>query len=95
MTAASPTGDPAALLRTPLRVGRVVLRNRIVCPPMERNYCALDGTVTGRYVAYLRARATGGAALLFTEAAYVRDQPRRDTEDPARYCEDQAHQARS
>ena len=39
---------------------------------MERNYCALDGTVTDRYIAYARARAASGAALLFTEATYVR-----------------------
>jgi 2,4-dienoyl-CoA reductase-like NADH-dependent reductase (Old Yellow Enzyme family) len=64
-------GRPS-LLGTPLRVGRVELRNRIVSPPMERNYCTMDGRVTDRYIAYLRARAAGGAALLFTEATYVR-----------------------
>ena len=64
--------DRPALLGTPLRVGRVELRNRIVSPPMERNYGTVDGRVTDRYVAYLRARAVGGAALLFTEATYVR-----------------------
>ena len=58
-------GRPS-LLGTPLRVGRVELRNRIVSPPMERNYCTMDGRVTDRYIAYLRARAAGGAALLFT-----------------------------
>jgi len=60
------------LLGTPLRVGGVELRNRIVLPPMERNYFAVDGTVTDREIAYLRARAAGGAALLFTGATYVR-----------------------
>ncbi len=60
------------LLGTPLRIRDTVLRNRIVSAPMERNYCALDGTPTQRYAAYLAARAAGGAALVFTEAAYVR-----------------------
>jgi 2,4-dienoyl-CoA reductase-like NADH-dependent reductase (Old Yellow Enzyme family) len=60
------------LLGSPFRVGTVELRNRVVSPPMERNYCTVDGTVTDRYIAYLRARAAGGAALLFTEATYVR-----------------------
>ena len=55
-----------------LRLGPVTLRNRIVGAPMERNYCALDGTVTGEYADYLEARAAGGAALVFTEASYVR-----------------------
>ena len=39
---------------------------------MERNYCTVDGRVTDRYIEYLRARGAGGAALLFTEATYVR-----------------------
>ena len=69
MTQAS-TAPP--LLGRPLTIRGVPLRNRILTPPMERNYCALDGTVSDRYMAYLRARAAGGAALLFTEATYVR-----------------------
>ena len=60
------------LLGQALRVGRHELRNRVVSPPMERNYGTVDGRVTDRYVAYLRARAAGGAALVFTEATYVR-----------------------
>jgi hypothetical protein len=47
------------LLGTTLRVRDVLLRNRIVSAPMERNYGNLDGTATERYVAYLRARAAG------------------------------------
>ncbi|MGH3875517.1 MAG: hypothetical protein ACRDSK_00620 [Actinophytocola sp.] len=69
------------LLGTPLRVGNAVLRNRIVSAPMERNYCSLDGTPTDRYIAYLRARAAGGAALVFTEAAYVRADGRGRTRE--------------
>ncbi len=57
---------------TPLTVGQLTLRNRFVSAPMERNYCDVDGTVAGRYVDYLARRARGGAALVFTEASYVR-----------------------
>ncbi|GIM91499.1 hypothetical protein Ato02nite_032920 [Paractinoplanes toevensis] len=57
---------------TPVRVGPHRLRNRVVLPPMERNYGTADGRVTERYVEYLRARAAGGAALVFTEATFVR-----------------------
>jgi len=39
---------------------------------MERNYGTADGRLTDRYLAYLSARAAGGAALLFTEATFVR-----------------------
>jgi 2,4-dienoyl-CoA reductase-like NADH-dependent reductase (Old Yellow Enzyme family) len=60
------------VLASPLRIGAVTLSNRIVSAPMERNYCATDGTVTDEYIAYLEARAAGGAALVFSEASYVR-----------------------
>jgi 2,4-dienoyl-CoA reductase-like NADH-dependent reductase (Old Yellow Enzyme family) len=65
-------GPVPEMLGTPWQVGRLTLRNRIVSPPMERNYSTVDGRVTDRYIAYLRARAAGGAALLFTEATYIR-----------------------
>jgi len=67
-----PTTDPRAVLGAPLDLGRVRLRNRFVSAPMERNYCEIDGTMTDRYIDYLVARARGGAALVFTEASYVR-----------------------
>lgn len=60
-----------ARLDTPLRVRGVVLPNRIVGAPMERNYCDLLGRVTPRYVDYLARRAAGGAGLIFTESCYV------------------------
>lgn len=56
----------------PLQMGRLTLRNRFVSAPMERNYCEVDGTMTDRYINYLARRARGGAALVFTEASYVR-----------------------
>jgi 2,4-dienoyl-CoA reductase-like NADH-dependent reductase (Old Yellow Enzyme family) len=67
-----PSDGRPMLLGTPLQVGPLELRNRVISPPMERNYCTVDGRVTDRYIAYMRARAAGGAALLFTEATYVR-----------------------
>ncbi|MGB3485834.1 MAG: FAD-dependent oxidoreductase [Mycobacterium sp.] len=56
----------------PLDIGGLELRNRFVSAPMERNYCEIDGTMTGRYIDYLARRAQGGTALVFTEASYVR-----------------------
>ncbi|MFC0448538.1 FAD-dependent oxidoreductase [Rhodococcus jostii] len=56
----------------PLDLGGLRLRNRFVSAPMERNYCDVDGTMTDDYIAYLERRAAGGAALVFTEASYVR-----------------------
>ncbi|MGW0172514.1 oxidoreductase [Rhodococcus sp. NPDC003322] len=56
----------------PLDLGGLRMRNRFVSAPMERNYCEFDGTMTDRYIDYLARRAAGGAALVFTEASYVR-----------------------
>ena len=64
--------DVRAALGAPLTLGGVRLRNRFVSAPMERNYCQVDGTLTDRYLDYLVRRARGGAALVFTEASYVR-----------------------
>ncbi|MEV5759498.1 FAD-dependent oxidoreductase [Streptomyces tendae] len=64
--------DPIDLLAEPLRIGPLRLRNRFVAAPMERNYCTEEGGVTEQYVAYLSARAAGGAAVVHTEAGYVR-----------------------
>ncbi|MCU1476749.1 MAG: NADH-dependent oxidoreductase [Subtercola sp.] len=60
------------LLASPLSLASRTLRNRIVSAPMERNYCEPDGTVTDSYIEYLAERAAGGAALVYTEATYVR-----------------------
>jgi 2,4-dienoyl-CoA reductase-like NADH-dependent reductase (Old Yellow Enzyme family)/thioredoxin reductase len=56
----------------PMQIGRVELRNRILSAPMERNLSGVDGRLTDEYIGYLEARAAGGVALTFTEAAYVR-----------------------
>ena len=50
----------------PLRVGPVVLPNRLVFPAHLTNY-AVDGSFTERHAAYYAARAAGGAGLVITE----------------------------
>lgn len=69
---ARPATMPTLHLAQPLVLGGITLRNRIVSAPMERNLCEIDGRITDRYIAYLEARAAGGAALVQTEASYVR-----------------------
>lgn len=65
VTASSPLAQSITLRGTKLR-------NRILFAPMERNYCTTDGRLTEQYNAYLADRAAGGAAVVFTEASYVR-----------------------
>ncbi|WLP90757.1 FAD-dependent oxidoreductase [Gordonia sp. NB41Y] len=67
-----PTTAGIPTFATPLTIGAAVLRNRFVSAPMERNYGTVDGLLTREYIDYIVRRARGGAALIFTEASYVR-----------------------
>jgi 2,4-dienoyl-CoA reductase-like NADH-dependent reductase (Old Yellow Enzyme family)/thioredoxin reductase len=58
-------------LFTPIKIGSMVVRNRIVLPPMHMGYGSMDGTVTEKYRDYYGARAKGGAGLIITEACAV------------------------
>ena len=53
-------------LFTPLRLGPVVLRNRIVFAAHLTNY-AEGGLPSAQHAAYYAARAAGGAGLVITE----------------------------
>ncbi len=57
-------------LLSPLRVGPMELRNRIVLPAMDQNVCD-DGLVTDAVVDHYARRAEGGAGLLVLETSAV------------------------
>ena len=56
----------AQLIWTPLQLGPVTVRNRIVFSAHLTNY-AVDGLPSEQHVAYYAARAAGGAGLIITE----------------------------
>ena len=58
-------------LLSPLEVGRMTVKNRIVMAPMERNYANADGTVSERTKAHYEARARGGAGWIDVESTFV------------------------
>ncbi|MEM9201523.1 MAG: alkene reductase [Actinomycetota bacterium] len=58
---------PAGLL-SPIRLGALDLRNRIVMAPMTRSRATADGAVTDIMVEYYRQRA--GAGMIVTEGVY-------------------------
>jgi 2,4-dienoyl-CoA reductase-like NADH-dependent reductase (Old Yellow Enzyme family)/thioredoxin reductase len=60
-----------AHLLSPGTIGTMKLKNRIVMPPMVRNFAATDGTVTRQLIDHYAARARGGAGLIIVEATYV------------------------
>lgn len=54
-----------------ISIGKMELRNRIVLPPMVRNWGTEEGLVTDRLVNHYRELARGGTAMLITEASFV------------------------
>lgn len=59
------------LLRSPFKLGPVDLRNRVVIPGHSMVHGDSSGLMSSRYIAYLEARARGGAALVGIESAPV------------------------
>lgn len=53
------------------RINKMTLRNRIITGPMEKSLANRDGSLTARYIDYLRERAIGGASLIQVESTYV------------------------
>ena len=57
------------LLFSPIKVGSLTLKNRIVMPAMHLGYCNDQSEVTDRLVSFYEERARGGAALLSSGGA--------------------------
>lgn len=53
------------------RIGGLKLKNRLVMPPMVRNYADAKGLVTNRYIDHIERIAQGGTGMLILEASYV------------------------
>jgi 2,4-dienoyl-CoA reductase-like NADH-dependent reductase (Old Yellow Enzyme family)/thioredoxin reductase len=53
------------------KINKMKMRNRIITGPMEKSMANRDGSLTGRYIDYLRERGRGGASLIQIESTYV------------------------
>ena len=58
-------------LLEPVRVGTLLLRNRIVMPPMETIHNNADGSVSQDTIDYYAERAKGGVGLIVIQNSYV------------------------
>ena len=58
-------------LFSPIQIGNITLKNRMVTAAMESHFNDDGGFVTDRYLAYVMARAKGGWGLVTTELAPV------------------------
>lgn len=56
---------------TPIKIGNVELRNRIVMPPMSTRLSNPDGSVSPRLIRYFEERAKGGAGMIIVEYSYI------------------------
>lgn len=66
----SPSSPSTPSLLSPLPLGSLTLRNRIVVSPMCE-YSAVDGVPNDWHLVHLGSRAVGGAGLVMTEASAV------------------------
>ena len=64
---------PSSVLLSPLTIRKTTLRNRIMLPSMVTHYCAVNGEVSERLIAYHAERAYGGVGLNMLESTSVDD----------------------
>ena len=58
-------------LFSPIRIGTMKLRNRLVMSPMENSFGTQDGRPTERSIQYFEARAKGGVGLITLGASAI------------------------
>lgn len=66
-------------IQTPVTLGELQLRNRIVMPPMVMFIAGEEGHVTPRHLHHYRARAAAGTGLIVVEATCVDPKGRLST----------------
>lgn len=74
-------------MQTPLRIGTMVLKNRLVMTPMNTNYSDAQGCLTPQMEEYYVRRAKGGVGLMVLEAAAVTPDTRNHGVQPMLYDE--------
>ena len=63
-------------LFSPFTIKNLVLKNRLVYPPMGTSYATSFGAVTPRFISYHRERAAGGVGINFVEFTVVESRGR-------------------
>lgn len=75
------------VLFQPVRIGGMVLKNRLAMSPMNTNYSNENGSITPQMEEYYVRRAKGGAGLITLEAASVTPDSRNHGVQPMLYDE--------
>ena len=58
---------------SPIKLGNIELKNRIIMAPLTRQSSDDDGTPTDEMTAYYARRARGGVSMVITEGTYTED----------------------
>jgi 2,4-dienoyl-CoA reductase-like NADH-dependent reductase (Old Yellow Enzyme family)/thioredoxin reductase len=66
-------------LFSPVEIGDLLIKNRVVLAPMDVGMINPDGSLTQRVVDYYEERARGGAGLIITQFTSVVDDQRMDS----------------
>lgn len=74
-------------LLQPIRIGGMILKNRMAMSPMNTNYSNENGSITQQMEEYYVRRAKGGAGLITLEAASVSPDSRNHGVQPMLYDE--------
>lgn len=67
-------GDSMSILESPLKINSIVLKNRLVFPPMGTEMADWDGKSNERLLHYYESRAQGGFSLIIVEHSFVSQQ---------------------
>lgn len=70
-------------LFSPVKIGNLKLKNRIVMAPMETRFGALNGEVSQRAINYYVERAKGGTGLIITGITSIRPDGKWGHEEPS------------
>ena len=61
------------MLFSPMKIGNVEIKNRIVMAPMCMGFGQYNGCATETMMDYYEERAKGGVGLIFTEITRIND----------------------
>lgn len=64
---------PYEKLLSPMTIGKITIKNRVVMPAMMLGHGQFDGTPTSQMMDYYEERAKGGVGLIITEITRVND----------------------
>jgi len=76
-----------SILFSPIRIGRMELRNRLVMSPMENSFGTPDGRPSQRSIDYFVARARGGVGLITVGASAI-DEKHREVPNSLHFASD-------